>query len=207
MIPPQGLELYSTVLWHLKRETDLAHLAQEALATDRLAPQTWWAAALGMGCCTAGWGCVSGGCCLCPVPPMSAAAGLRCKFAACAARAPALERRAPPPAARLRCVVGNCFSLQRDPAAAVAFFKRAMQLDPGFAYAATLAGARADRRRRFPLTAPTAAVARGAAACSSAGACRSAPFTASARPLLKQPSCKITRRHSSVTPSSVVYRH
>ncbi|KIY92589.1 Protein bimA, partial [Monoraphidium neglectum] len=75
----EGLELYSTVLWHLRRETELAHLAQEALAIDRLAPQTW-------------------------------------------------------------CVVGNCFSLQRDHTAAVAFFQRAMQLDPAFAYAATLAG-------------------------------------------------------------------
>ena len=28
----QGLEVYSTVLWHLRKEVDLAHLAQEALS-------------------------------------------------------------------------------------------------------------------------------------------------------------------------------
>jgi len=38
----EGLELYSTVLWHLRKEAELAHLAQEAMAIDRLAPQTWW---------------------------------------------------------------------------------------------------------------------------------------------------------------------
>ncbi len=34
----EGLELYSTVLWHLRRDADLSFLAQHALATDRLAP-------------------------------------------------------------------------------------------------------------------------------------------------------------------------
>lgn len=76
----QGLEQYSTVLWHLRRETELAHLAHEALAIDRAAPQAW-------------------------------------------------------------CAVGNALSLARDHGAAVACFQRAMQLDPAFAYAATLAGA------------------------------------------------------------------
>ena len=37
----QGLEVYSTVLWHLKREVALAHLAQEALAWDRRSPHAW----------------------------------------------------------------------------------------------------------------------------------------------------------------------
>ena len=31
--------MYSTVLWHLKRERELAHLAQEVQAIDRLSPQ------------------------------------------------------------------------------------------------------------------------------------------------------------------------
>ena len=35
------MELYSTVLWHLRREVDLSHLAQSALALDRLDPRAW----------------------------------------------------------------------------------------------------------------------------------------------------------------------
>jgi len=38
------------------------------------------------------------------------------------------------------CVVGNCFSLQREPDAAIRFFQRAMQCDPLFPYAHTLCG-------------------------------------------------------------------
>lgn len=37
----QGMEVYSTVLWHLKRDVELAHLAQEALAQDRRAARAW----------------------------------------------------------------------------------------------------------------------------------------------------------------------
>ena len=33
------MELYSTVLWHLRREVELAHLAQDVQAIDRLSPQ------------------------------------------------------------------------------------------------------------------------------------------------------------------------
>ena len=33
------MDLYSTVLWHLKRECELSHLAQEVQAIDRLSPQ------------------------------------------------------------------------------------------------------------------------------------------------------------------------
>ena len=36
-----SIDVYSTVLWHLKEEVKLAHLAQEVQAIDRLAPQTW----------------------------------------------------------------------------------------------------------------------------------------------------------------------
>jgi anaphase-promoting complex subunit 3 len=39
----ESCEVYSTVLWHLKRETRLSHLAQECVSVDRLAPQTWCA--------------------------------------------------------------------------------------------------------------------------------------------------------------------
>jgi len=36
-----GMELYSTVLWHMKRDADLSYLAQDMVAVDRLAPQSW----------------------------------------------------------------------------------------------------------------------------------------------------------------------
>ena len=35
----EGMELYSTVLWHLRRESELAHLVQEVQSVDRLSPQ------------------------------------------------------------------------------------------------------------------------------------------------------------------------
>ena len=73
------MEVYSTVLWFLKREHELCYLAQEMVALDRLAPQTW-------------------------------------------------------------CVLGNCFSLQREFETAIKFFHRAIQVDPTFTYAYTLAG-------------------------------------------------------------------
>lgn len=38
------------------------------------------------------------------------------------------------------CVVGNCFSLQKDHEAAIKFFQRAFQIDPSFTYAYTLIG-------------------------------------------------------------------
>ena len=37
----QGMEVYSTVLWHLKRDVQLAHLAQEALGRDRRSARAW----------------------------------------------------------------------------------------------------------------------------------------------------------------------
>ena len=37
------LEIYSTILWHQKREIELAHLAHEATEQDRLSPQAWCA--------------------------------------------------------------------------------------------------------------------------------------------------------------------
>jgi hypothetical protein len=37
----RGLEVYSTVLWHCKREVELASLAQEASALDRQSPYAW----------------------------------------------------------------------------------------------------------------------------------------------------------------------
>lgn len=38
------------------------------------------------------------------------------------------------------CVVGNCFSLQREHETALKYFERALQVDPNFAYAHTLSG-------------------------------------------------------------------
>lgn len=75
----QGMDVFSTVLWHLRKEVELSHLAQDATDLDRLAPQTW-------------------------------------------------------------CIMGNCFSLQREHETALKCFTRALQLDPAFTYAYTLRG-------------------------------------------------------------------
>jgi anaphase-promoting complex subunit 3 len=37
----RGLEVYSTVLWHCKREVELAQLAQNASSLDRHSPYAW----------------------------------------------------------------------------------------------------------------------------------------------------------------------
>lgn len=37
----EGLEYYSTVLWHLRKDIELGHLAQRSLQWDRLKPQVW----------------------------------------------------------------------------------------------------------------------------------------------------------------------
>lgn len=37
----KGLEVYSTVLWHCKREVELAQLAQTASSLDRQSPYAW----------------------------------------------------------------------------------------------------------------------------------------------------------------------
>ena len=74
-----GVEVYSTVLWHMKREIDLSALAQEAIALDRHSPAAW-------------------------------------------------------------CVMGNCFSLQKEHESALRFFQRALQLDSTLPYAYTLCG-------------------------------------------------------------------
>ncbi|KAL1957231.1 hypothetical protein VTO42DRAFT_6265 [Malbranchea cinnamomea] len=75
----EDMEVYSTVLWHLKNEVELAYLAHELMTIDRLSPQAW-------------------------------------------------------------CAIGNSFSLHGDHDQALKCFKRATQLDPGFAYAFTLQG-------------------------------------------------------------------
>ena len=75
----EGLELLSTVYWHMKKEVELSYLAQQTLDTNRLSPITW-------------------------------------------------------------CVVGNCFSLQKDHETALVFFRRALQLDPHYTYIHTLSG-------------------------------------------------------------------
>ncbi len=75
----EGLEVYSTVLWHMKKEVELSGLAQEAIALDRQSPMAW-------------------------------------------------------------CIMGNCFSLQKEHETALRFFQRSLQLDPMFTYAYTLCG-------------------------------------------------------------------
>lgn len=74
-----GMEVHSTILWHLKKEVSLCHLAKRALNFER----------------TSAYTC---------------------------------------------CVVGNCFSLQKEHDTALKFFQRAIQLQPDFAYAYTLSG-------------------------------------------------------------------
>jgi anaphase-promoting complex subunit 3 len=39
----EDMEIYSTVLWHLKHEMDLAYLSHELIEADRLSPQAWCA--------------------------------------------------------------------------------------------------------------------------------------------------------------------
>ena len=75
----KGIEVYSTVLWHMKREVELSALANEAIALDRQSPQAW-------------------------------------------------------------CVMGNCFSLQKEHESSLKFFQRAVQLDETLPYANTLCG-------------------------------------------------------------------
>ncbi|KAL3694343.1 hypothetical protein R1sor_007994 [Riccia sorocarpa] len=75
----EGTDIFSTVLYHMKKDVELSYLAQEAVAMDRLSPQAW-------------------------------------------------------------CVMGNCFSLQKDHETALKFFQRALQLDSRFTYAYTLCG-------------------------------------------------------------------
>ena len=75
----EDMEVYSTVLWHLKKDAALAFLSHTLRATASQAPQTWVAA-------------------------------------------------------------GNAFSLSREHDQAIAAFRRAVQIDPSFAYAWTLMG-------------------------------------------------------------------
>lgn len=75
----KGLELLSTVMWQLKKEVEIAHLAQRVVDFDRLSPEAW-------------------------------------------------------------CVVGNCFSLQKEHETALVFFGRSLQLDSTFTYTHTLSG-------------------------------------------------------------------
>jgi anaphase-promoting complex subunit 3 len=70
----EGTEFYSTVMWILKMEHDLASLAQHCLSVSRMRPQSW-------------------------------------------------------------CVVGNCFSLNRECDSAIKYFQRAVQCDSSFACA------------------------------------------------------------------------
>jgi anaphase-promoting complex subunit 3 len=75
----KGVELLSTVYWQMKKETELSHLAHQAVNYDRHSPEVW-------------------------------------------------------------CVLGNCFSLQKDHETALQFFGRSLQIDPDFTYTHTLSG-------------------------------------------------------------------
>ena len=75
----EGLEYYSTCLWHLKKQMDLCYISNYALERSLFAPETW-------------------------------------------------------------CILGNCYSLQKEHETALKFFGRAIQLDVYFSYAHTLSG-------------------------------------------------------------------
>ncbi|XP_064170879.1 cell division cycle protein 27 homolog [Anguilla rostrata] len=75
----EGMEIYSTSLWHLQKDVALSALSKDLTDMDKNSPEA-------------------------------------------------------------RCVAGNCFSLQREHDIAIKFFQRAIQVDPGFAYAYTLLG-------------------------------------------------------------------
>ncbi|KAJ8251804.1 hypothetical protein GJAV_G00225610 [Gymnothorax javanicus] len=75
----EGMEIYSTSLWHLQKDVALSVLSKDLTDMDKNSPEAW-------------------------------------------------------------CVAGNCFSLQREHDIAIKFFQRAIQVDPGFAYAYTLLG-------------------------------------------------------------------
>jgi anaphase-promoting complex subunit 3 len=89
----EGLEYYSSVLWHLQKDIELGHLAQQCLQWDRLKPQVW-------------------------------------------------------------CVVGNCYSRQREHDVAIKFFKRAIQVDPSFTYAYTLCAHELVANEKFDKAVP-----------------------------------------------------
>lgn len=75
----EGLEIYSTVLWHLQKDKALCFLAQEIADYEKFSCEVW-------------------------------------------------------------CVIGNCFSRQKEHETALKFFKRAIQINPSFTYAHTLSG-------------------------------------------------------------------
>mmetsp|Transcript_17303 Transcript_17303/g.49155 ORF Transcript_17303/g.49155 Transcript_17303/m.49155 type:complete len:744 (+) Transcript_17303:67-2298(+) len=89
----EGLEIYSTALWHLRKDIALGSLAQHFLQGNRLKPEVW-------------------------------------------------------------CVVGNCFSLQKEHDTAIKFFKRAIQVNPSFAYAYTLCGHEFVANEKFDKAVP-----------------------------------------------------
>eukprot|EP00079_Xenopus_tropicalis_P039498 XP_017953269.1 PREDICTED: cell division cycle protein 27 homolog isoform X2 [Xenopus tropicalis] len=75
----EGMEIYSTTLWHLQKDVTLSVLSKDLTDMDKNSPEAW-------------------------------------------------------------CAAGNCFSLQREHDIAIKFFQRAIQVDPGYAYAFTLLG-------------------------------------------------------------------
>lgn len=75
----EGLEYYSTCLWHLKKQSDLIYLSNYCLEKAKEVPETM-------------------------------------------------------------CIIGNCYSLQKEHDTALKYFCNAVKLDPNFAYAHTLSG-------------------------------------------------------------------
>lgn len=106
-----GLEVYSTVLWHLK----VCWRDLFALICFRVAPSSRYL-----------------------IYMMCGFDFLQCEVELCylAQQAVSLDTLSP----QVWCVVGNCFSLQKEHETALRFFQRALRVDPSFTYAHTLSG-------------------------------------------------------------------
>ncbi|KAM0942496.1 putative tetratricopeptide-like helical domain superfamily [Dioscorea sansibarensis] len=111
----EGMDIYSTILYHLKEEMKLSYLVQELISTDRLAPQAWYTPTPFKWCgFILKWMC--GILYFQGVILFGHIFGLH------------------------ECAIGNCYSLQKDHETALKNFQRAVHLDSRFAYAHTLSG-------------------------------------------------------------------
>lgn len=106
----EGMEIYSTTLWHLQKDVALSALSKDLTDMDKNSPEVSFSgqfnkwAEFSVPNSFISWFLFSSLC----VQPW--------------------------------CVAGNCFSLQREHDIAIKFFTRAIQVDPSFAYAYTLLG-------------------------------------------------------------------
>jgi tetratricopeptide (TPR) repeat protein len=130
----EGLEWHSTVLWHMKREVheDLYQAVVACVCTFAvLRPLAAEHVQLGVARCHVAT-------CTVAVDRLGhqVHALMQVELSHLAQDALALDRLSP----QAWCVMGNCFSLQKEHETAIKFFQRALQIDPTFTYAYTLCG-------------------------------------------------------------------